>query len=81
MQQSQSITVKPNTAPDPVNKPPHYIDGRKYEPLGVILDWKLGYLLGNALKYISRAGRKDDEVADLKKAVFYLQRRIDELEK
>ena len=34
------------------------------------------YHLGNALKYISRAGRKGSFIEDLKKAIYYLERRI-----
>jgi len=64
---------------DIVNQPAHYIEGRKYEPIDVIEDWELTFHLGNALKYISRAGRKDPRKAreDLQKAVFYLNRQID----
>ena len=71
---------RPTIAPfDIVNKPAHYIAGRKYEPIDVIEDWELSFQLGNALKYISRAGRKDPRKAreDLQKAVFYLERQID----
>jgi hypothetical protein len=65
-----------------VQHPPHYTAGRLYEPIDVILDWKLDYLLGNVLKYISRAGRKSaDPREDLKKALFYLSRKLAELEK
>lgn len=67
---------------DNVNHPPHYCDGRKYEPVEVILDWELDFLLGNALKYISRTGRKgsdEDAIEDLEKAVWYIQKRIDVL--
>lgn len=64
---------------DKVNRPAHYCEGRRYEPLDVIEDWKLSYHAGTALKYISRAGRKDDEIEDLRKAVVYLNRRIDML--
>ena len=64
---------------DPVNHPSHYCEGRKYEPIDVIEDWKLDFLTGNALKYISRAGRKNDESEDLEKAVFYLNRRIKQI--
>lgn len=66
---------------DPVNHPSHYCEGRKYEPIDVIEDWKLDYCTGNALKYISRAGRKNDEIEDLEKAVFYLNRRIQQIKK
>lgn len=45
---------------DAVNHPSHYAEGREYEPIDVILDWGLGFNLGNTVKYISRAGRKDD---------------------
>ena len=65
---------------DMVNRPDHYCKGRQYEPLNVISDWDLNYRLGSALKYISRAGRKQDAAEDLKKAVFYLEREIESLE-
>jgi hypothetical protein len=61
---------------DVVNKPPHYLAGRTIEPITVIEDWKLDYHLGNALKYISRAGRKDSMKQDLEKAIWYIQRKI-----
>lgn len=71
----------PPYKPDYVNHPPHYISGRKYEPIDVIADWDLSFCLGNALKYISRAGRKDDTIQDLKKAIWYLEKEIHFLEK
>ena len=66
---------------DPVDKPSHYAEGRRYEPIDVIEDWELGMHLGNATKYISRAGRKGDELEDLKKARWYIERRISLLER
>lgn len=68
-------------APDPVNHPSHYTDG-KIEVIDYIEDKKLGFCLGNAVKYISRAGKKDPtkEVEDLRKALWYVERRIKELE-
>ena len=62
-----------------VNHPSHYNMG-KYEAIDVIEDWELGFNLGNTIKYISRAGHKDDIVQDLKKAMWYLQREIDRIE-
>jgi hypothetical protein len=62
---------------DPVTKPKHYTQGRTYEPIDVIKDWELGFCLGNALKYISRAGRKDSKKQDLEKALFYIQKELD----
>lgn len=66
---------------DPVNHPSHYTDG-KIEVIDYIEDKCLGFCLGNAVKYISRAGKKDPakEIEDLKKAVWYINRRIKELE-
>ena len=62
-----------------VNHPSHYNMG-KYEAIDVIEDWNLNFNLGNAVKYISRAGHKDDIVQDLKKSLWYLQREIDRIE-
>ena len=66
---------------DPVNHPKHYTDGR-IEVIEYIEDKKLGFCLGNAIKYISRAGKKekDKEIQDLRKAMWYIERRIYELE-
>ncbi len=64
---------------DVVTKPKHYADGRKFEPIDVINDWKLGFNLGNTVKYISRAGRKDNAIQDLEKAKFYLEYEIKKL--
>jgi len=61
---------------DTVDRPSHYVSGRKYEPIDVIQDWELDFCLGNALKYISRAGRKDHLTKDLHKAIWYLERKI-----
>lgn len=61
---------------DPIEKPSHYNEGRKYETIDVIEDWNLGYHLSNALKYLSRYNRKGDGIQDLKKAVWYIQRKI-----
>ena len=65
---------------DPVNRPAHYTDGN-IEVIDFIEDKKLGFCLGNAVKYISRAGKKDPdkEIEDLEKAVWYVNRRIKEL--
>ena len=62
-----------------VNHPKHYAEGRKYEPINVIQDWKLDFCLGNVVKYVSRAGRKDNALEDLEKAKFYLEHKIKEL--
>lgn len=65
-----------------VNHPKHYNVG-KFEVIDVIEDWQLDFHLGNVVKYVSRAGRKSDdtELQDLNKAMWYLKRRIELLEK
>lgn len=65
---------------DAVNHPSHYTDG-KIEVIDFIEDKNLGYHLGNAVKYISRAGKKDPdkEVEDLQKAAWYINRKIQKL--
>lgn len=62
-------------AKDMVNKPPHYTDGGM-EVIDFIEAKRLDYHLGNVVKYITRAGKKDDELQDLKKARWYLDRAI-----
>ncbi len=69
-----------NNKHDAVKHPSHYVEGRKYEPKDVIRDWGLNFNLGNAVKYIARAGRKDDIVQDLKKVQEYVQFEIEAIE-
>ena len=63
------------TAPDLINHPPHYTA----HPSGVeciTITEHMGFCLGNAIKYIWRADEKGAEIADLKKAAWYIQREI-----
>lgn len=74
-----------NPTPDPVpfdtvNHPPHYTFGQ-YEVIDVIEDWELDYHRGNAVKYIARAKHKGNEIQDLQKAVWYLNRAIEKAQK
>lgn len=62
---------------DEISKPTHYAEGRKFEPVKVIRDWKLSFNLGNALKYISRAGRKGDGINDTLKDLYKAKQYID----
>lgn len=61
---------------DMVNSPSHY-KGHKFEVIDIIEDFDLNFRKGNALKYLLRAGHKDDYFQDLKKAIWYLNREID----
>lgn len=65
---------------DNVNHPAYYTDG-KIEVIDFIEDKKLGFHLGNTVKYICRAGKKDPEktIEDLQKAEWYLHREIQRL--
>jgi len=70
----EGLSVKEN---DPVNHPSHYTSG-KIEVIDFIEDQKLGFCLGNTVKYVARAGKKDPGklLEDLKKAQWYLEREI-----
>ena len=66
-----------------VNHPQHYGgESNVYEAIKVIEAWDLDFHLGNTVKYISRAGKKgtDKEIQDLNKALWYLKRKIENLE-
>lgn len=63
-----------------INHPPHYGGDTTYEAIKVIEAWKLGFCLGNTVKYISRADHKGNKLEDLKKARWYLDREIENLE-
>lgn len=66
---------------DAVNHPAHYCDGG-IETLDFILAKRLDFLLGQVVKYVSRAGKKAPakELEDLQKARFYLDKKIQVLE-
>tara|TARA_Y100000593_G_scaffold26224_1_gene52156 strand:+ start:166 stop:405 length:240 start_codon:yes stop_codon:yes gene_type:complete len=61
---------------------PHHYNKGTIEAIEVIEDWNLDFHLGNAIKYICRAGNKSRETykEDLKKAIWYIQRKVDGLE-
>jgi len=67
-----------------VNHPKHYQFGEnnEYEAIKVIDAWGLDndFYLGNAVKYLSRAGKKDNTVQDLKKAIWYIEKKIEKLQ-
>lgn len=58
-----------------VDRPIHY-QGKKFDAIDVIEEFDLGFNLGNAIKYIIRAGKKEDYIEDLKKSYWYIQREI-----
>jgi len=63
-----------NTVNDPVNHPSHYCDA--FQPVNIeciSITRHMPFVLGNAFKYVWRAGRKDNTVEDIKKAIWYLR--------
>ena len=62
---------------------PNYYNQGKIEVIDYIEDKNLGFHLGNAVKYISRAGLKDPSktIEDLEKAIWYIERYIQFLER
>lgn len=74
----EPFTLKANPDPSPVDHPDHYTS----HPSGVeaieITEY-MSFCLGNAMKYIWRAGQKNDQIEDLEKAIWYLNREIDRL--
>lgn len=70
-----------DTESEVVNHPSHYNTG-KIEVIDFIEDQKLGFHLGNAVKYICRAGKKDPAKVkeDLEKAIWYINRYIKRME-
>lgn len=62
-------------AKEMVNHPSHY-QGNGIEVIDVIEAFDLGFCLGNVVKYVLRAGKKDARLQELRKAMWYLEREI-----
>jgi hypothetical protein len=70
--------------PDLVNHPPHYTSGPKCEHCGktvecIVVVEQLSFSIGNAIKYLWRAGKKGPALTDLRKAAWYIAREIERL--
>ena len=69
-----------STKKEMVNHPTHYGGEENiYEAIKVIEAWDLNFSLGNVVKYISRAGKKNATIEDLEKASWYLKRAIQQI--
>lgn len=77
--ESNVETPETPESPNIISAPAHYTYS-KYQPKDVIREWRLNFNLGSAVKYIARAGRKDDIIQDLKKAKQFLEFEIEALE-
>ncbi len=64
-----------------VDHPNHYLKNSGHEVIDVIEAWDLNFNLGNAIKYIARAGKKDPKKykEDLNKAVWYINNQLNKL--
>ena len=62
-----------------VNHPSHYNKG--IETIDYIESWNMDFNIGNVIKYVTRAGYKDNKLEDLEKAKWYLEREISKAEK
>lgn len=77
-EEGQGRPVPQEDAPaEAVDHPSHYRKDSGYEAIDVIEAWGLGFSLGNAVKYICRAGLKQDALEDLEKARWYLDHEIE----
>jgi hypothetical protein len=61
--------------------PLHYNNGKGYDLIDVGIDYQLNFFRFNVLKYICRAGKKQNELQDLEKALDYIQREIEFIRK
>lgn len=59
----------------------HYEGDGKKDVIDICKDYDLNFNRGNIIKYVIRAGRKQDEIRDLEKAKDYIQRELDHLRK
>ena len=64
---------------DDIRTPDHYAQF-PIEPIIFIQRNRFEFWRGNVIKYVCRAGHKDDEIKDLRKAIRYIEMRINELE-
>lgn len=64
---------------DMVNSPPHYISKSGLEVIDIIEAFDLDFCRANAIKYILRAPNKGNEIQDLQKSIWYIQRKIKQI--
>lgn len=63
-----------------VNHPAHYGgESNPFEPIKIIEHYDLNFMLGNCIKYVLRAGKKGNKLEDLEKALWNLQREVDNM--
>lgn len=60
-----------------VNHPTHYQSKNGMEVIDVIDNFELNFNLGNAVKYILRCDKKDNDIQELNKAIWYINHEIE----
>lgn len=75
----EEISKRKENKKEAINHPSHYLKNTGFEVIDVIKAWKLDFNLGNAVKYIARAGKKDPAKynEDLSKAIWYINNLIE----
>ena len=81
MKRQYNLELQANKQSDVIKNPKHY-EQYEFEPVSFIMKNELSFWMGNVIKYIMRAGTKEntDEIQDLKKAIRYIEMRINQLE-
>lgn len=77
--EERAVRVKKSQTVDNINHPQHYTFG-SIEVIDAIEAWGLGFHLENVVKYVARSDHKGNQLEDLKKAQWYLSRKISKLE-
>ncbi|MFJ8384713.1 DUF3310 domain-containing protein [Streptomyces sp. NPDC094438] len=75
----KSKPVQSSTTNDAVNSPSYYTQGYANGAEVIDIAEALPYNRGNAVKYLARARKKDNEIEDLRKALWYIKRELDRL--
>ena len=75
----KGMTTLEMSSESKVNHPSHYNKG--IETIDYIESWNMNFNTGNVIKYVTRAGHKDNKLEDLEKAQWYLQREIQNIKK
>jgi len=55
----------------------HYENNKGYDVIDFVQAYGLNFNRGSAIKYLVRAGKKDNEIKDLEKAIDFLSREIE----
>jgi hypothetical protein len=77
----RTMALSNQVVAEAVNHPSHYLAESGIEVIDAIDAWGLGFCEGNVVKYVARARHKGRELEDLKKARWYLEHAIQQLER